>query len=51
MNKFPLGQIAATPGALRAIEESGQTPDFFLDLVVVVAPDEFAPNALVLPSE
>jgi len=28
--KFSLGQIAATPGALEALEESGQTPDFFL---------------------
>lgn len=28
--KFPLGQLAATPGALKALEESGQTPDFFL---------------------
>ena len=31
MNKFPLGQIVATPGALEALAESGQTPDFFLD--------------------
>jgi hypothetical protein len=30
--KFPLGQIVATRGALEAMEESGQTPDFFLDL-------------------
>jgi hypothetical protein len=28
--KFPLGQIAATPGALEALEASGQTADFFL---------------------
>jgi hypothetical protein len=28
---FPLGQIIATPGAIQAIEESGQTADFFLD--------------------
>lgn len=28
--KFPLGQIVATPGALEALEESGQTPDYFL---------------------
>jgi hypothetical protein len=27
--KFPLGQIAATPGALEALEQSGQTPGFF----------------------
>jgi hypothetical protein len=31
MNKFKLGQIVATPAALEAIEEAGQTPDFFLD--------------------
>lgn len=29
--KFPLGEIVATPGALAALEASGQTPDFFLD--------------------
>jgi hypothetical protein len=28
--KFPLGQIAATPGALEAPEEGGQTPGLFL---------------------
>ncbi len=28
--KFNLGQLLATPGALRALEESGQTPQFFL---------------------
>ena len=28
--KFPLGQLAATPSALEALEVSGQTPDFFL---------------------
>ena len=28
--KFNLGQILATPGALEALEESGQTPQFFL---------------------
>jgi hypothetical protein len=28
--KFPLGQLAATPCALEALERSGQTPDFFL---------------------
>ncbi len=30
MNKFPLGQIVATPGALEALEAAGQSPDFFL---------------------
>lgn len=29
--KFPLGQVVCTPGALEALERSGQTPDFFLD--------------------
>jgi hypothetical protein len=29
--KFPLGQIAATPGALEAMAASGQTSDVFLD--------------------
>ena len=29
--KFPLGQVVATPGALEALKESAQTPDFFLD--------------------
>jgi hypothetical protein len=28
--KFALGQLAATPGALQAMQESGQSPDFFL---------------------
>ena len=29
--KFNLGRILATPGALEALEESGQTPLFFLE--------------------
>jgi hypothetical protein len=29
--KFNLGQIVATPGALEALEQSGQSPQFFLD--------------------
>src|SRR5262245_5032362 len=29
--KFQLGQLSATAGVLQAIEESGQTTDFFLD--------------------
>ena len=29
--RFPLGQVVATPGALEALAESGQTPAFFLD--------------------
>ena len=28
--KFPLGQLVATPGALRALEEAGQSPAYFL---------------------
>ena len=28
--KFDLGQILATPGALEALQESGQPPHFFL---------------------
>ena len=34
-SKFPLGQTVATPGALEAMEESGQAPAFFLDRHVV----------------
>jgi hypothetical protein len=29
--KFMLGQVVATPEALRALEESGQSPGYFLD--------------------
>ena len=29
--KFSAGQLVATPGALEALAQSGQTPDFFLD--------------------
>lgn len=29
--RFQLGQIVATPAALKAIEEAGQEPRFFLD--------------------
>ena len=29
--RFLLGRIVATPGALRALEEAGQTPAEFLD--------------------
>jgi len=28
--QFPLGQLVATPGALQAITEAGQSPEFFL---------------------
>lgn len=30
--KFSLGQIVATPGAIQAMEASGQEPAFFLDM-------------------
>jgi hypothetical protein len=30
--KFELGQIVATPGALEALEEAGQSPGFFLEM-------------------
>jgi len=29
--KFTLGRLVATPGALEALAASGQTPDFFLE--------------------
>jgi hypothetical protein len=29
--KFSLGQVLATPGALEALEKSGQSPQFFLE--------------------
>ena len=29
--KFPLGQLVATPGALGALQEAGQSPAFFLE--------------------
>lgn len=29
--KFPLGQLVATPGALCALQEAGQSPAFFLE--------------------
>lgn len=29
-DKFPLGQVVATPAALKAIAAAGQTPDEFL---------------------
>ena len=34
-SKFPLGQLVATPGALQALTESGQSPADFLDRHVV----------------
>ena len=33
--KFPLGQVVATPGALEALEQSGQSPAMFLNRHVV----------------
>jgi hypothetical protein len=34
-SKFSLGQILSTPGALEALEASGQSPQFFLEKHVV----------------
>jgi hypothetical protein len=31
MQKFPLGQVVATPGALDALEQAGQSPLEFVD--------------------
>ncbi len=31
MNKFSIGKTLATPAALQALEQSGQSPAFFLD--------------------
>jgi hypothetical protein len=33
--KFPLGQIVATPGAVEALADAGQTPEFFLERHVI----------------
>ncbi len=33
--KFSLGQVVATPGALHALQEAGQSPSFFLEKHVV----------------
>ena len=33
--KFSLGQIVATPGAVEALADAGQTPEFFLEQHVV----------------
>jgi hypothetical protein len=30
-NRFPLGQIVATPGAIQAMQDAGQTAAVFLD--------------------
>ena len=31
IRKFQLGKLVATPGALKALEEAGQGPSFFID--------------------
>jgi hypothetical protein len=51
--KFSLGQICATPDALRVLEESGQTPNFFLDQHVsgnwgIVDPEDWQANQQAL---
>ena len=33
--KFSLGKIVATPGAVEALSDAGQTPEFFLEQHVV----------------
>ena len=40
--KFPLGQVLATPGALEALEESGESPARFLSRHVTGHPRETA---------
>ncbi len=35
MSKFPLGRLVATPDALQALHEAGQSPTFFLNRHVV----------------
>ena len=35
MSKFPLGKVVATPDALGALQEAGQSPAFFLNRHVV----------------
>lgn len=47
--KFPLGQVLATPGALEAMEKSGETPATFIERPVSgdwgeVCPDDKALN-------
>jgi hypothetical protein len=32
--KFPLGRVVATPGALEALADAGQSPEFFLEMHV-----------------
>ncbi len=33
--KFPIGQIVATPGAIEALEQSGESPAIFLDRHII----------------
>ena len=49
--KFPLGQILATPGALEALEESGQTPTEFLVRHVQGEWGEICPDDATLNEE
>jgi len=47
--KFALGQVVATPGAIEAMQKSGQPPTYFLDRHVVgdwgeVSPDDWQLN-------
>jgi len=38
--RFPLGQVVATPGALEALEATGQSPMEFIQRHVVLDPGE-----------
>ena len=50
--KFALGQIVGTPGAIKAIEDSGQSPAELLDRHVSADDDgNRAATTILLPSE
>ena len=57
ISKFSHGQVVSTPAALEAIEQSGQTPEFFLDRHVkgdwgcVCADDQEANDAALVEGE
>lgn len=50
---FPLGRVVATPGALRALQEAGESPSFYLSRHARgdwgdVCPEDSAENTLAL---
>lgn len=49
--KFPLGQVLATPGALEALEKSGQSPAEFLSKHVACDWGEVCPDDKQLNDE